>query len=738
MQFLGLANYYRRFIKDFASVSRPLQRLTEKNAPFCWTEQCQKAFDDLRNCLVNAPILAYPDYTKPFVLDTDASNSGIGAVLSQVQDDGTECVVAYASRSLTRQEQKYCVTRRELLAVVEFTHHFRPYLLGREFTLRTDHGSLDWLRNFKEPKGQLARWLEKLQEYDFIVMHRQGSRHGNADALSRIPCKQCGRGDRCGNEDDQVVEIGAITGPFLQQLNNLGEVQRLQAEDDDIAPVLNAVKEGNVPPGDTTKSWSRDSRLLLQQWEMLTIKHDALWRQFSDGKKVRLQLVLLSRLHKKVIRDLHEGAVSGHLGEEKVLSQLKERFYWPGCGEAVRTWCRQCKICASRKMTIPSRKAKLQTIQAGYPMQVVSVDIMGPLPETTDGCRYVLVAADHFTRWVEVYAIRNQEAITVAKKLVDKMFCRFSPPEQLHSDQGRQFESDLIAEICKLLEIRKTHTTPYHPQGNGMVERFNRTLLDMLATTTHNHPNDWECCVRKVCMAYNSSVHPSTGFSPFFLMFGREAKLPVDLMYGSNPVDERTPSEYVQQLKTSLHDAYALVREHCKSEHKRQKAIFDEKIHGKPFDLGDNVWLHSPAIPRGQSKKLYRPWKGPFKVVERFGESVYKIKGPKGYQCVHFDRLKPYQGENREFQSEAPPSQRFTEQQLIPEDPPPRTPAAMELLDDDEEEQQLDGQANEDQPEVAPAADPPAVVPAADPPPGHRYPARERRVPDRYGPYIQF
>ena len=308
LQFLGLANYYRRFIKDFASVSRPLQRLTEKNAPFSWTEQCQKAFDDLRNCLVKAPILAYPDYTKPFVLDTDASNSEIGAVLSQVQENGTECVVAYASRALTRQEQKYCVTRRELLAVVEFTHHFRPYLLGRQFTLRTDHGSLVWLKIFKEPEGQLARWLEKLQEYDFIVMHRQGSRHGNADALSRIPCKQCGRGDRCGNEEDQVVEIGAITGPFLQQPNNLGEVQRLQAEDDDISPVLNAVKEGNVPPGDTTKSWSRESRLLLQQWEMLTIKHDALWRQFSDGKKVRLQLVLPSRLHKKVIRDLHEGA----------------------------------------------------------------------------------------------------------------------------------------------------------------------------------------------------------------------------------------------------------------------------------------------------------------------------------------------------------------------------------------------------------------------------------------------
>ena len=161
---------------------------------------------------------------------------------------------------------------------------------------------------------------------------------------------------------------------------------------------------------------------------------------------------------------------------------------------------------------------------------------MGPLPETQDGCKYVLVAIDHFTRWAEVYAIKNQEATTVSKKLVDEMFCRFSPPEQLHSDQGRQFESELLAEMCSLLKVRKSHTTPYHPQGNGMVERFNRTLLSMLATVTHDHPGDWEQHIRKVCLAYNSSVHSATGFSPFFLMFGREAKLPVDLMYGSNRI----------------------------------------------------------------------------------------------------------------------------------------------------------------------------------------------------------
>jgi len=161
-QFLGLANYYWRFVKDFASITKPLHRLTEKTAKFEWTDECLAAFKELRNKLTTAPVLAFPDYNRPFLLDTDASNSGIGAVLSQLQDDGTERVIAYASRLLTKPERRYCVTRRELLAVVTFTQHFRPYLLGRQFLLRTDHGSLTWLWSFKEPEGQLARWLERL------------------------------------------------------------------------------------------------------------------------------------------------------------------------------------------------------------------------------------------------------------------------------------------------------------------------------------------------------------------------------------------------------------------------------------------------------------------------------------------------------------------------------------------------------------------------------------------------
>ena len=200
-----------------------------------------------------------------------------------------------------------------------------------------------------------------------------------------------------------------------------------------------------------------------------------------------------------------------------------------------------------------------------------------------------------------------QGTTSPSEKLTDEMFCQFSPPDQLHSDQGRQFESHLMKEICKLLHIKKTKTTPYHPQCDGMVERFNCTLLDMLATTTREHALDWEHQIRKVCMAYNTSIHSSTGFTPFYLMFGRQAKLPIDLMYGS-PVavtQELPVSDYAILLKKSLEDAYSVTREKLGVSHTRRKEQHYKRVHGKPFEPEDLVWLHSTVIPPGHSRKLF-------------------------------------------------------------------------------------------------------------------------------------
>ena len=213
----------------------------------------------------------------------------------------------------------------------------------------------------------------------------------------------------------------------------------------------------------------------------------------------------------------------------------------------------------------------------------------------------------------------NQEASTVAEKLVDEVFLRFSPPEQLHSDQGRQFESKLVMEVCKLLHINKTRTTPYHPQCDGLVERFNRTLLHMLATCTEGHPGDWEQHIRKICMTHNVSVHPSTGFSPFYLMFGRQARLPIDLIYGTGPqvVENQSVGEYAASLKSRVSAAFDLVRRNISQHHVYQKELYDRKVHGQPFSTGDWVWLHSPVIGKGGSRKLNFPWKGPYTVIKK-------------------------------------------------------------------------------------------------------------------------
>eukprot|EP00731_Ephydatia_muelleri_P006231 Em0003g479a len=553
-RFLGLANYYRRFVQDFAAMAKPLHRLTERNAQFRWTTECQRAFDKLKSCLVSAPILAFPDFTRPFILDTDASDMGIGAVLSQIHDDGSEHVVSYASRVLSKPERNYC------------------------------------------------------------------QKHGNADAMSRIPCQQCGREDT----EPTAGSTAAIKGISLRG-RPVEEVKTLQLNDESLGIIVHAFEKGKRLRDDDVKGKSLETRRLVQIWDQLLIQGGILYRRFENhhsSMEYVLQVVVPRSMRKGILEELHAGVSGGHLGESKMLGRLKERYYWPGHYADVKSWCKTCDLCTTRKTAAPKQKAPLQTFAVGSPMQLVAVDILGPLPESRRGNRYILVAGDHFTHWMEAYAIPNQEAETVAQKLTEELFFRFSPPEQLHSDQGRQFESELVAQICKILNISKSRTTPYHPQGDGLVERFNRTLLDMLATTAERKPFEWEDHLQRVCFAYNTSVHPTTGYTPFFLMFGRQARLPLDLMTGTGGSKDRSYAGMQQQ---------------------RQKDLYDKRAHGKPYIIGDYVWLHSPVVPRGGSRKLHHPWTGPYKVITKLSDVTYRIQSldkKRLRKVVHFDRLK--------------------------------------------------------------------------------------------------
>ena len=719
-RFLGLANYYRRFIKDFATIAKPLHQATEKHRSFTWTDQCTEAFSKLKQFLTSAPILALPDWSKPFIVDTDASDTGIGAVLSQCHEDGKEHVISYASRLLTKPERNYCVTRKELLAVITFLHHFRQYLIGAPFVIRTDHGALTWLQNFKSPEGQLARWLEKLQEYNFTIVHRPGRKHNNADALSRLPCQQCGR-----NTEDTIASISSstISGGYSSE-----EIRCMQLDDKCLGELLQAKESHQKPSQDHSKSQSTEYRRLYQQWDQLIVRSGVLWRYYAqpNEKMSWFQLIVPQPLRSDIMKEAHEGISGGHLGQEKTLHRIKQRFYWPGYFNDVRNWCASCCSCTTRKTPAPSRHAPMGTITAGYPMQIVAADLLGPLPESENGNSYILVVADYFTRWMEAFPLPNQEATTVANKLVDDVFLRFSIPEQLHTDQGRQFESQLLHEVCKLLNIHKTRTTPYHPQSDGLVERFNRTLLNMLSTCAYNHPFDWEHHLRKVCMAYNSSVQSSTGYTPFYLMFGRQAQLPIDIIYRPTHADSQTAplstNEYASLLQTRLRTAFDLVREHASTNHQRQKAFYDQKVHGKPYMPGDLVWFYSSVPQKGSSRKLYHPWTGPFKVVKRISDVTYRIQqlqGKRKRKIVHFDHLKPCSSKIQLSPTNGPPMD------LEDTSAPPDNPTSVthtfgnhtELLDDDD---------NDAPPQVI--GTPTIAV--------RRYPTRARRPPQRLGDYI--
>ena len=215
---------------------------------------------------------------------------------------------------------------------------------------------------------------------------------------------------------------------------------------------------------------------------------------------------------------------------------MKKQFYWPGYAQDIQHWCQTCATCVERITAAPKNQAllRMQTTEVGCPMQVVAVNIVGPFPENQAGNSYILVAGDYFSKWMEAYPISNQEA---SQKPFDKLFCRLSTPEQLQLDQGKQFESDLLKEICTILNIAKTRMTAYHPQYDSLVKRFNQTLLSMLATTVVDHPFDWEEALPKMCMAYNSSGHPTTGYISFFL-YVCEAWLPIHIVYGE-PVQEQ-------------------------------------------------------------------------------------------------------------------------------------------------------------------------------------------------------
>ena len=622
--FLGLTNYYRRFVKDYARLAEPLHRLTRKATPFKWTESCEMAFESLRQHLTNPPILAFPCFTVPFVLHTDASNSAMGAVLSQVQE-GHERVIAYWSRQLDKAQRHYSTIEREALAAVAAIKEFLPYLYGFRFTLITDHNPLTSLKGLRDVSGRLARWSLFLQQFDFTVQYCPGSRNNVADALSRRP--------------PSPTQVMASIEGTLWSLGDQSAIQKAQEEDPLIGQVIDAMNKNTPlpPPFD-------------RQADRIFLPNSLLCRQFREkGNTSHITQVIIPRaLITKVLEQVHSN--SGHLGLKRTLERLKERAYWPGYEADTERYVRECHCCQQRNQQPPTSRAPLGTITAKAPFEKLAWDIMGPLPVTSQGSKYILVVADIFTKWVEAFPLRSIEAETVAQVLVSEVVCRFGVPSKLHSDQGSNFCSNVVQCVCEMLGVDRTHTTAYHPQGNGQVERFNRTVEAMLAKVVKENQKDWDSHIPSVLLAYRTAIHESTNFTPFHLTFGRSPNLPLDLMLG-RITDNQVMGypQFVQKLQQTLKSSFILVQQHLKAAHARRKRLYDQRSQDTKFHTGELVWLFVPAVKTGRTRKLASLWRGPYTVLDKVSAVTYRIQliGSCKTLVVHQNRLKLCLGEAR-------------------------------------------------------------------------------------------
>ena len=425
--FLGFCTYYRRFVRDFSKLAAPLYALTKTGVAFQWTRACHTAFENLKAVLTNAPVLQYPDPSKPFILDTDASSVGVGAVLSQACD-GVEHVVAYFSRTLSPAERNYCVTRRELLAVVTAVRHFHSYLYGSQFTIRSDHASLQWLQNLKDPEGQLARWLARLGQYSYRIVHRPGERHTNADAMSRRPCPgDCAHCMR--RETGDTARLCRITrvSPALA-VSEGRHIRLAQQSDPELAPLMSLLETcRDKPVWEDVASASRVTKLYWAQWEQLRMQNGVLQRRWEsrDGLRVQWLDVIPKDQRNSVMMEAHGSVSSGHFGTKKTLQRLRNCGYWVGMRRDVQEWCRVCEACMAKKGPQHAPLAPLQVVGVGAPMERVAVDIAGPFPVSLASNRYIIVVIDYFSKWPEVFSVPNQEAVMVAQALVDGVFFSF-------------------------------------------------------------------------------------------------------------------------------------------------------------------------------------------------------------------------------------------------------------------------------------------------------------------------
>ena len=668
---LGMLGQFRRFIQDYSSIARPLFDLLEykddksgartKNkgqlpskTRITFEEKQKEALSKLLDLITTQPILAYPDFSLPFMLHTDASQLGLGGILYQKQD-GKIRVIGFASRTLNGAERNYHSSRLEFLALKwTVTTAFHEYLFyAKEFEICTDNNPLTFVMTSSKLDACGQRWVNELANYRFNVRYRPGKVNKVADCLSRAPldiekyvhlCTQemsaadidaLHHGLRAQRKNEEVW-IGSIAAEVksdvdvfsyenTEGLDSISKKELCRAQDADmnIRKVKDALRSGKRPTRKERREEDRETTYLLHEWGKLKLdKDDILLRVTKD----RSQIVMPSSMRKLVLTELHDKM--GHLGPKRVTQLARDRVYWPFMQLDIMKYITEACGCLKDKKPTFQIQAPMQSISSSSPGDLVSIDFLH-LETSSGGYEYILLIVDHFTRFIQAYATRNKEAKTAAKYIFQEYIPRFGIPARMLSDQGKEFDNAIFKHLQRLMGINQLRTSPYHPQTNGQCERMNQTVLQMLRTLAESQKSRWKEHLNVLVHPYNCTNNSSTGYSPFYLMFGRHPRLPLDFILGIEKEKPTTHKDYLKKWSETMSEAYMLAQNSSKSHKEKDRERRNSGRTLASLQSGDRVLVRNLS-KRGGPGKLRSHWEPVIHVVvEQKGDSdsvVYSVR----------------------------------------------------------------------------------------------------------------
>jgi hypothetical protein len=642
--FLGLTNYYRKFIPAFSEIAAPLTDLTGKDVPFRWTEREQFAFELLKRRMTTADVLAHPNPDRPYIVTTDASGFALSGVLSQDQPDGTRRPVAYMSNKLSPAERRYATHEKELLAIVKAVEHWRCYLEGNghPILLLSDHRSLQHLNTQPNLSDRQARWVERLSDFEFRIEYIKGSLNRVADELSRRADYESEANveratENAADRDDEPPRVRIVqqTEAVTTTTTTTTTTTNDDTKEDEERAMWQICMDGFPLLDDIKAAATRDS--VYQQMlakpqprdDGLTVGEGLLWT--CEGL---LYIPTDPTLQQLLIRQVHDSPTGGHMGLRKTMARLTSTCWWPGMKAMIADYVRGCITCAATKPLLQKPAGTLRPLPIpDKPWRVITIDFVGPLPRTADYFNYVLVVQDKFSKMAHfIPTTTNVTAEETAKLLLENVVRLHGLPEAIISDRGHEFTAHLFQQLWTAFGTDLRLSTAYHPQSDGGTERLIRELEQQLRTHANRSGSNWKQWLSVVEMHYNSDRHESTGKTPYE-MNGVDWKdqWAVAMANARPRLTNDAAEDLLRDIRTTWEDArQVMIRQRA-----QQKKFADTKRREERYKVGDQVMLTTDKLAEGRGK-LRDKWVGPFTVVEAFDNGVnVRLELPKQYSKLH-------------------------------------------------------------------------------------------------------